>query len=241
MTSPTRLPRQGLAPKDRLITALDVANVDTARRLVAEIGDACGFYKIGYRLAYSGGLALVGELAAAGHRTFLDLKLLDIDNTVAEGTGALAGLGATCLTVHAYPHAMRAAAANRGDLAILAVTVLTSLDGPGLHEAGYETTPEALVARRAAQAAAIGIDGIVCSGHEAASVRAHAPHLAIVTPGIRPQGAARGDQARAMTPARAIAAGADYLVVGRPITQSPDPRAAAQAIAEEIAAADSPG
>ena len=231
----TFLPRHGLAPKDRLIVALDLDDVGAARDLVAAIGDAAGFYKIGYRLAYSGGLALARELADAGHRVFLDLKLLDIDNTVAEATAAVSRLGATCLTVHAYPHAMRAALEGRGNgLAILGVTVLTSLDADGLRDAGYAMTPEELVRSRAAQAAAIGIDGLVCSGHEAAAVRREAPEQAIVTPGIRPAGAAVGDQKRAATPRDAIRAGADYLVVGRPITQAPDPRGAALAIAEEI-------
>ncbi len=233
----SRLPRTGLAPSDRIIVALDLDDVDEARALVARIGDAAGFYKIGYRLAYSGGLGLVRELADAGHRTFLDLKLLDIDNTVLDGTKALARLGATCLTVHAYPHAMRAAVAGRGtNLAILAVTVLTSLHDDGLKDAGYGMSAEDLVVRRAAQAAEAGIDGIVCSGHEAGRVRNAAPELAIVTPGIRPAGSEAGDQARVMTPARAIEAGADYLVVGRPITRAADPRRAVLSIADEIAA-----
>ena len=244
MTAPFRqylprqgLPRQGLSPKDRLIVALDLDDIDAARAMVKTIGDAAGFYKIGYRLAYSGGLGLAAELADAGHKVFLDLKLLDIDNTVSQATAAVSKLGATCLTVHAYPHAMRAALAGRDpSLAILGVTVLTSLDANGLEEAGYRTSPEALVLRRAAQAAEIGIDGLVCSGQEANAVRTAAPGQAIVTPGIRPEGAARGDQARAVTPARAIAAGADYLVVGRPITGADDPRGAALAIADEIAA-----
>ncbi len=231
----SRLPRTGLAPRDRIIVALDVDDIEEARALVARIGDAAGFYKIGYRLAYSGGLGLVRELSEAGHRTFLDLKLLDIDNTVLDGTTALAKLGATCLTVHAYPHAMRAAVAGRGaDLAILAVTVLTSLDDDGLKDAGYAMPAKELVVRRAAQAAAAGIDGIVCSGHEAADIRGAAPDLAIVAPGIRPAGSDTGDQVRVMTPARAIKAGADYLVVGRPITRAADPRRATLSIADEV-------
>lgn len=234
----TALPREGLEPRDRLVAALDVADVDMARRLVDTLGSACGFYKIGYRLAYAGGLDLADELLGAGHRVFLDLKLLDIDNTVREGVAALSARGATCLTVHAYPHAMRAAVAGRaGGTAILAVTVLTSLGDAGLREAGYAVSARELVARRAAEAAGIGVDGVVCSGQEAALVRETAPDLVIVTPGIRPGGAARGDQTRAVTPAAAIRAGADYLVVGRPITHAPDPRGAAEAIAREIAAA----
>lgn len=227
-------------PTTRLIVALDVAGVDEARRLIDRIGDAATFYKIGYRLAFAGGLALAEELVRSGRQVFLDLKLHDIGNTVEEGVASVAGLGATFLTVHAYPQTMRAALRGRGGspLKILAVTVLTSYDDADLTEAGYELTAADLVARRAAQARDIGIDGLVCSAAEAESVRALVgPDRLIVTPGIRPAGAEAGDQKRVVTPADAIRRGADYLVVGRPITGAADPMAAASAVVEEIASA----
>ncbi len=225
-------------PRDRLIVALDLDDVATARALIDRIGDAATFYKIGYRLAYSGGLALVPELAARGLKVFLDLKLHDIGNTVEEGVRALSGLGATFLTVHAYPQTMRAAVRGRGagKLGILAVTVLTSYDEADAREAGYALAVPELVAHRAFQAAEAGIDGIVCSAFEAEAVRAVVgPARLIVTPGIRPAGAQNGDQKRVMTPGQARIAGIDHIVVGRPITGSSDPRAAAQAILAEMA------
>ena len=225
-----------LKPRDRLIVALDLPSVDTARSIVARLGDAVSFYKIGYQLAYAGGLAYAPVLADAGKRVFVDLKLHDIGSTVAEGVRSVARLGATFLTVHAYPQTMKAAveARERG-LQILAVTVLTSYDDTDLAAAGYAGTVAALVARRAAQARDLGVDGLVCSAAEAAQVRGIiGTKLKLVTPGIRPAGADAGDQKRIMTPTAAIAAGADYLVVGRPITAAPDPKAAAAAIVEEI-------
>jgi orotidine-5'-phosphate decarboxylase len=226
-----------IAPRERLIVALDLPSVEAAEALVARLGDAASFYKIGYQLAYAGGLAYAEKLAGAGKKVFLDLKLHDIGNTVGQGVKSAARLGATFLTVHAYPQTMAAAVEARGDaLRILAVTVLTSYDDDDLKAAGYETSVKALVARRAEQARALGIDGLVCSPEEAANVRAVAgAGMALVTPGIRPAGAATGDQKRIMTPAAAIAAGADYLVVGRPIVAAPEPRAAAEAIVAEIA------
>jgi orotidine-5'-phosphate decarboxylase len=226
-----------IAPRERLIVALDLSSVEAAEALVARLGDAVSFYKIGYRLAYAGGLSYAQTLAGAGKQVFLDLKLHDIGNTVAQGVKSVARLGATFLTVHAYPQTMQAAVEARGGaLRILGVTVLTSYDDNDLNEAGYETSVKALVARRAEQARALGIDGLVCSPEEAANVRAIAgAGMALVTPGIRPAGAEAGDQKRIMTPAAAIAAGADYLVVGRPIVAASDPRAAAEAIVAEIA------
>jgi orotidine-5'-phosphate decarboxylase len=226
-----------IAPRERLIVALDLPSVEAAEALVAQLDDAASFYKIGYQLAYAGGLAYVEKLVGAGKKVFLDLKLHDIGNTVGQGVKSAARLGATFLTVHAYPQTMAAAVEARGDaLRILAVTVLTSYDDDDLKAAGYETSVKALVARRAEQARALGIDGLVCSPEEAANVRAVAGvGMALVTPGIRPAGAATGDQKRIMTPAAAIAAGADYLVVGRPIVAAPEPRAAAEAIVAEIA------
>jgi len=170
---------------------------------------------------------------------FLDLKLHDIGNTVARGVESAARLGATFLTVHAYPQTMRAAVEAKGSaLKILAVTVLTSYNDADLAEAGYGVGVAQLAADRATRAKTIGVDGLVCSPEEAAALRAIVGHdLILVTPGIRPAGAARGDQKRIATPAAAIAAGADFLVVGRPIVEAQDPRAAAEAIIEEIAAA----
>ncbi len=226
-----------IAPRERLIVALDVSSVEAAQTMVARLGDAVSFYKIGYQLAFAGGLAYAQTLAGAGKRVFLDLKLHDIGNTVAQGVKSVARLGASFLTVHAYPQTMQAAVeAREGDLRILAVTVLTSYDDGDLGAAGYHVTVSALAAKRAAQARDLGIDGLVSSAEEAANLRSIVgTKLVLVTPGIRPAGAASGDQKRVMTPAAAVAAGADYLVVGRPIIAAADPRAAADAIVEEIA------
>jgi orotidine-5'-phosphate decarboxylase len=230
-------------PRDRLIVALDLPSVAAAEAMVARLGDAVSFYKIGYQLAFAGGLSFAEGLARSGRQVFLDLKLHDIGNTVAKGVDSVARLGATFLTVHAYPQTMKAAVEARGqgsasNLRILAVTVLTSYDDADLAAAGYDFTVAELVAERAAQARDIGVDGLVCSAEEAASLRSLVgPGMALVTPGIRPAGAESGDQKRVMTPAAAIAAGADYLVVGRPIVAAADPKAAAQAIIAEIAGA----
>jgi orotidine-5'-phosphate decarboxylase len=225
------------APRERLIVALDVSSVEAAQALVARLGDAAAFYKIGYQLALAGGLGLLPKLTDSGKRVFLDLKLHDIGNTVAEGVRSVARLGASFLTVHAYPQTMAAAvAAREGDLRILAVTVLTSYNDDDVKAAGYATTVRELAAERAAQARDIGVDGLVCSTDEAANLRSIVgANMALVTPGIRPAGADAGDQKRIATPAAAIAAGADYLVVGRPITAAADPRRAAEAIVAEIA------
>ena len=232
-----------IAPRDRLIVALDLPSVAAAEAMVARLGDAVSFYKIGYQLAFAGGLSFAEGLARSGRQVFLDLKLHDIGNTVAKGVDSVARLGATFLTVHAYPQTMKAAVEARGQsgsstLRILAVTVLTSYDDADLAAAGYDFTVAELVAERAAQARDIGVDGLVCSAEEAATLRPLVgPGMALVTPGIRPAGAESGDQKRIMTPAAAIAAGADYLVVGRPVVAAADPKAAAQAIVAEIAGA----
>jgi orotidine-5'-phosphate decarboxylase len=229
-----------LDPRERLIVALDVSSVEEARTLVAGLGPAVSFYKIGYQLGFAGGLALAADLAAAGNQVFIDMKLHDIGHTVARGVESIARLGATFLTVHAYPQTMHAAVEARAGskLRLLAVTVLTSYDDADLAAAGYDFTVPELVAERAAQARDIGIDGLVCSAEEAVRLRPMIrPSMVLVTPGIRPTGAAAGDQKRVMTPAAAIRAGADYLVVGRPIVAAPDPKAAAEAIVAEIAAA----
>jgi orotidine-5'-phosphate decarboxylase len=227
-------------PRDRMIVALDVSSVAQAEALVARLGESVSFYKIGYQLAFAGGIDFARVLTSAGKQIFLDLKLHDIGNTVARGVESVAKLGATFLTVHAYPQTMHAAVDARegSNLRILAVTVLTSYDDADLAAAGYDFTVPELVAERAAQARDVGVDGLVCAGEEAAAVRAViGPSMALVTPGIRPAGADAGDQKRVMTPAAAIAAGADYLVIGRPIVAAPDPKAAADAIVAEIARA----
>ncbi|MEW6437271.1 MAG: orotidine-5'-phosphate decarboxylase [Pseudomonadota bacterium] len=230
-----------IKPSDRLILALDLPDVAQARALVATLGDSVSFYKIGMELAYSGdGFTLADELAARGKKIFLDLKLHDIPNTVKRATAQLARRGATFVTVHAFPQTMAAAkegAAGSG-LKLLAVTVLTSYDDDDLAAAGYRFPVRDLVPHRAQQAKALGIDGLVAGASEAAELRRNiGPDVILVTPGIRPAGGEAGDQKRVATPAAAIAAGADYLVVGRPITEAADPRAAAEAIQHEIATA----
>lgn len=219
--------------RERLIVALDVPTLADAEAVVRELGDAVSFYKIGYQLAFSGGLDFARELAADGKKIFLDMKLLDIDNTVARGVESIVGMGVSMLTLHAYPKAMRAAveAARGSGLCLLGVTVLTSMDEQDLIDAGYEYDPHTLVLRRAEQALAAGMGGIVCSAGEAAAVRKIVgPELAVVTPGIRPVGGDADDQKRIMTPADAIRSGASHLVVGRPIVKAADRRAAAEAI-----------
>jgi orotidine-5'-phosphate decarboxylase len=230
-------------PKDRLIVALDLPSVGAAESLVSRLGDTVTFYKIGYELGFAGGLGFARELIAARKKVFIDFKLHDIGNTVARGVASLAALGASFATVHAYPQTMRAAMEGKGasPLRILAVTVLTSYDETDLAEAGYAASVTETVERRVAQAREIGIDGIVCAPTDASRVRQiFGPKGAIVTPGVRPDGAAVGDQKRVATPFAAIRSGADHLVVGRPIVASPDPAAAARAVQAEIAAALKP-
>jgi orotidine-5'-phosphate decarboxylase len=228
---------QTIDPRDRLIVALDLPDADAAEAMIARLGDSVTFYKIGYQLGYAGGLPLVRKLADTGKKVFADLKMHDIGNTVARGVESVAKLGATFLTVHGYPQTMQAAAnASKGSgLKILAVTVLTSYDNEDLKAAGYQLGVSDLVAARAQQAQALGIDGLVCSPEEAANLRKHIkPEMCLVTPGVRPAGSDVGDQKRIMTPARAIAEGSDYLVVGRPVMEAADPKAAAEAIVAEI-------
>jgi len=228
-----------LNPRDRLIVALDVPAVRDAEAMVERLGDSVSFYKVGYQLAFAGGLAFASALARH-KRVFLDMKLHDIENSVAKGVESVANVGVEFLTVHAYPQTMKAAVAARqgSKLKVLAVTVLTSYDDIDLAESGYSMSVDALVARRAQQAHDLGVDGLVCSPEEASPLRlVVGPDMVFVTPGIRPAGTARGDQKRVMTPGQAIASGADYLVVGRPITGAADPKAAADAVVAEIAAA----
>src|ERR1700752_927670 len=211
-----------IVPRDRLIVPLDLPDVASAEAMIARLGDAVTFYKIGYQLGFAGGLPLVRRLADAGKKVFVDRKLHDIGNTVARGVESIAKSGATFLTVHAYPQTMKAAVEARGaKLKILAVTVLTSYDDADLEAAGYRLGVAELVAQRARQAEALGIDGLVCSPEEAASLRQFVSRqVSLVTPGIRPAGSATGDQKRVMTPARALAAGADHLVVARPVIEA---------------------
>jgi orotidine-5'-phosphate decarboxylase len=223
-----------------MIVGLDVDSVEAAQRLVAALGPSVSFYKIGMQLVFAGGLPLAAELLHGGKRVFLDMKLLDIDNSVAGAVKSIAGLGVTLTTVHAYPKAMRAAVAAKpaGGPGLLAVTVLTSMDDADLAAAGYRSGAAELVASRAADARAAGMDGIVCSPQEIGAVRAVAgPDIVIVTPGIRPAGSPAGDQRRIATPGEAIAAGADYIVVARPVIAAADPRRAAEAVVAEIEAA----
>jgi orotidine-5'-phosphate decarboxylase len=225
--------------RDRLIVALDLPDVRAAEGMVEKLGDAVSFYKVGFELALAGGLPFAQALARSGKKVFLDLKLHDIANTVARATERAAELGATFLTVHAFPPTMRAAVEGRGKsvLKILAVTVLTSWDDADLKAAGYSHSVRDLVRMRAEQAREIGIDGLVASAAEAADLRKKIGAMLLVTPGIRPAGGAAGDQKRIVTPTEAIKAGADHLVVGRPVLSADDPKAAAEAIVAEIAGA----
>jgi orotidine-5'-phosphate decarboxylase len=228
-----------ISPRDRLIVALDLSDVAAAEATVKKLGDAVSFYKIGFELALAGGIPFAQVLARSGKKVFLDLKLHDIANTVARATARAAELGATFLTVHAFPPTMRAAAEGRGKsaLQILAVTVLTSWNDDDLKAAGYSHSVKDLVQKRAKEAREIGIDGLVASAAEAADLRKRIGSMLLVTPGIRPAGGAADDHKRIVTPKDAIKAGADYLVVGRPILSAKDPKAAASAIVAEIAEA----
>ena len=229
-----------MTARDRLIVGLDVPNLQEAEKVVGALSDDILYYKIGYQLAFAGGLEFARDLAADGKKIFLDMKLLDIDNTVASGVENIVKMGMSMLTLHAYPTAMKAAvaAAKGSDLCLLGVTVLTSMDEGDLIAAGYEYDPHTLVLRRAEQAHLAGMGGIVCSAEEAAAVRKIiGPDMALVTPGIRPDGSDKGDQKRVMTPAAAIKAGSSHLVVARPIVKAADPKEAARAILAEIDAA----
>jgi orotidine-5'-phosphate decarboxylase len=235
--------RSTVPPADggRLIVALDVPDPEAARALVARLAGLPLTFKIGLELIYADGLPVARELIAAGHSVFLDAKLLDIPNTVERAVVAATRLGAAFLTVHgADRKTLDAALRGRGDAAtkLLAITVLTSLDAADLLAQGIAASPEELVLRRARLAAEVGFDGVVASPREARAIRAAiGDRLLIVTPGIRPAGTAAADQARTATPAEALRAGADYLVVGRPITGVADPLGAAQSILAEMAAA----
>jgi orotidine-5'-phosphate decarboxylase len=223
--------------RERLIVGLDVPTLKTAEEVVSELGDTVTFYKIGYQLVFAGGLGFANDLVRSGKKVFLDMKLLDIDNTVAKGVENIARMGVSMLTLHAYPRAMKAAvaAASGSNLCLLGVTVLTSMDQQDLFDAGYDLTPEELVLRRAAQAADAEMGGIVCAATEATAVRKIiGSKMSVVTPGIRPAGSDAGDQKRVMTPAAALRAGASHLVVSRPIVGASDRKKAAEAILKEM-------
>lgn len=226
-------------PGQRFFVALDVPSPDDARRLIDTLGDSVSCYKIGYQLGYAGGLDLAAELSR-DHQVFLDLKLHDIGNTVGQGVRSLEKSGAGFLTVHAYPQTMRAAAdaKTRDDLCLLGVTVMTSYSDDDLKDAGYGKSVTELVDFRALRALDAGIGGLICAPTDCERLRGLiGDDLKLVTPGVRPKGADAGDQKRIMTPYDAIRAGADRLVIGRPVTAAKDPKAAADAITEEIARA----
>jgi orotidine-5'-phosphate decarboxylase len=228
-----------MTPRDRLIVALDVPDPDAARRLAEGLAGEVGMLKVGSQLFTAAGPDIVRALVRAGHRVFLDLKFHDIPNTVAGAVASVAGLGVSLLTIHsAGGPAMIAAAARAAEgspARVLAITVLTSLDSAALEAIGMTGGVDGAVTRLARMAAEAGADGVVASPHEAAALRAaQEPGFLIVTPGIRPSGAALGDQSRAASPLAALAAGADYLVVGRPITEAAMPVEAARAIVHEM-------
>ncbi len=227
-----------LSPKDRLIVALDMPTIEEARRLVGKLGASVTFYKIGLELLFAGGLELAGDLKRQGKRVFLDLKLLDIGHTVARAVANATELGVDFLTVHGQDmKTLKAAAAGKrgSDLRLLAVTVLTNLAESDLQEQGSELAPTDLVLRRARLARESGCDGVIASGQEAALIREIAgPDFLIVTPGIRLPGSAMDDQERVMAPEHAIAAGANYIVVGRPITEAAEPEVAAATFIQHI-------
>jgi len=228
-----------MPPRERLIVALDLPEPEAARRLVERLGEAVVVYKVGLELyATRGARELTDWLVGRGKRVFLDLKLCDIPETVRRAVAALRDSGASFLSVHAQPGCVEAALAAKGELSILAVTVLTSVSDADLAREGWPRGVEALVAARARAALAAGADGLVASAREAAMLRrSHGRRFVLVTPGIRPRGAAAGDQKRTADAGEAIAAGADYVVVGRPVRDAPDPRAAAEALQAEIARA----
>lgn len=224
--------------RDRLIVALDMPSIDEATRLVAKLGDSVTFYKVGLELVFAGGLELARSLKHSGKHVFLDMKLLDIAHTVERAVANASELGLDFLTVHGHDlKTLKAAVAGRGStkLKLLAVTVLTNLGQDDLHLHGTSMSPADLVLRRAKLAREAGFDGVIASGQEAAKIReAVGPGFLIVTPGIRLMGSSMDDQERVTTPESAIGAGADYIVVGRPITQSGDPKVAAESFVHHI-------
>ncbi len=227
------------ATRDKLIVALDLPSYDEARALVDCLGETVSFYKIGLELLFSEGLTLAQELKTDGKKVFLDLKFLDIGNTVEHAVAAAARLGVDFITVHGHDTKTLTAAVRGREgskLKLLAVTVLTNLDQSDLDEQGIAATPSGLVIGRARMAENAGFDGVIASGQEAAAVRAETgPNFLIVTPGIRLPGADVGDQSRVMTPEDALRFGANHIVVGRPINAAKDPKAPAEAFLAHIA------
>jgi orotidine-5'-phosphate decarboxylase len=228
-------------PRQRLIVALDVSTAEAARKIVAAVGDSALTYKVGMQLYTAVGPSIVRELVDSGRRVFLDLKYHDIPNTTASAVREAAGLGVSMLTVHGsgggkmLKAAVEAAQAIKPDLMVLAVTVLTSLDDVELGKIGLREGVLDQVLRLTALARSNGCPGVVASAHEAAALREEFGHdFAIVTPGVRPAGSGHDDQARVVTPSEAIAAGASYIVVGRPITEAADPAAEARAILGQL-------
>ena len=248
LAEPTTESRVDVPIKERLIVALDVPSVEEARVMVAALGDSVDFFKIGMQLQFGGGIGYADELIQSGKKVFLDSKLFDIDETVERAVENVARMGVDFLTVHGNGKTIQAAVRGRANTAlkVFSVTVLTSLDNADLADIfGSEVNLQDLVKSRAEKALDAGADGVIASGQEADLIR----HLIagkvkvldqserpfrIVTPGIRLAGSPTGDQKRVSTPSDAIRAGADYLVVGRPITQSPTPRAVAERIIQEI-------
>ncbi len=226
--------------RDRLIVALDVPSAAEAEALVDRMGEQVRFVKVGLELYTVAGPDIVKKLVDRGKRVFLDLKFLDIEETVRRATARVAAMGATFLTIHANRKALVAAVQGRGqsELKLLAVTVLTNFDGDDLREMGIQRSVRDLVTARAALAAEVGCDGVVASGEEPEAIRAKVgPDFLIVTPGVRPAGNSTDDHARPTTPTQTIAAGADYLVIGRPIRDAQDPPVATAAILKEMQAA----
>ena len=230
------------AAKDRLIVALDMPTIEEARRLVVTLGDTVSFYKVGLELLFAGGLDLARDLRHQGKRVFLDMKLLDIGNTIERAVANASELGVHFLTVHGHDtKTLRAAVAGRAhsprkdQVKLLAVTVMTNLTEDDLKQQGSHMAPAELVLHRAQLAYLSGFDGVIASGHEAARIRAAtSPTFLIVTPGIRLPGGTTDDQERVMTPENAIKAGADHIVIGRPITQASDPQIAAETFLHHI-------
>jgi len=226
----------GIAREERLIVALDLPTPREAQALVEKLAGAARFYKVGLELFSTDGyFELIRWLTARGNKVFADLKLFDIPETVRRATANLSRSGASFLTVHAHPSVLKAAAAEKGAMKVLGVTVLTSFDQADLAEMGATKTLEALVTDRAAATAEAGCDGVISSPHEARKLKDRfGGRLLVVTPGIRPAEASKADQKRTMDVAQAFAAGADYIVVGRPIRDAANPRAAAEAIQQTI-------
>jgi len=231
------MPHSSIKLQDRLIVALDVPTVENAKALISALGSSVSFYKIGMQLQFAGGIELAKELAQRGKKVFLDAKLLDIDQAVANAAENIAKLGVTFLTVHGNGPAVAAAVKGRGSsaLKVLAVTALTSMDERDLAQLGITMTVPQYVMHRVQTALDAGADGVIASGREAGAIRARGGSgFLIVTPGIRSEGTAHDDQKRVATPRQAIEAGADHIVMGREILRAPNPGAKVDAVLREI-------